>query len=59
IEAHFTRQFNVTGIVTACEYLADQKLIGKAATPVQLTRRSNVRVQELAFFALTEPPRGE
>jgi predicted nucleotidyltransferase len=52
IEAHFSRQLNLTGVVTACEYLADQKLIGKAAIPVQLTRRSNVTVQELAFFAL-------
>jgi hypothetical protein len=36
--------------------LADQKLIGKASTPVQLTRRSNVSVEELAFFYLEEPP---
>ena len=39
-------------MTTACEYLADQGLIGKASTAVQLTRRSNVEVQELAFFYL-------
>ena len=40
----------MTGVTTACEYLADQGLIGKASTPVRLTKRSNVDVQELAFF---------
>ena len=49
IEAHFKRNFNVEGVTTACEYLADQGLIGKASTPVQLTKRSNVLVQEQAF----------
>ena len=50
IEAHFTRHFDVAGVVTACEYLAHRGLIGKAATSVRLTRRSTVDVQELAFF---------
>jgi predicted nucleotidyltransferase len=52
IEAHFKRNFDVDGVTTACEYLADQGLIGKASTPVRLTRKSNVEVQELAFFFL-------
>jgi predicted nucleotidyltransferase len=52
IEAHFRRHLNVEGIVTACEYLADQGLVGKASLPIQLTRRSNIQVQELAFFSL-------
>src|SRR5262245_10525446 len=50
IEAHFKRHFDLSGVTTACEYLADQGLIGKAATPVHLTKKSNVEVQELAFF---------
>lgn len=58
IEDHFKRNFNLECVTTACEYLADQGLIGKAATPVQLTRKSNVQVQELAFFSLGEPPDG-
>ena len=49
IEAHFKRNFNVEGVTAACEYLAGQGLIAKASTPVQLTRKSNVLVQELAF----------
>ncbi|MFN0120138.1 MAG: hypothetical protein ACKV2V_06520 [Blastocatellia bacterium] len=54
IEDHFKRNFNIEGVTTTCEYLADQGLIGKAATPVRLTKRSKVEVQELAFFDLAE-----
>jgi predicted nucleotidyltransferase len=54
IEAHFKRNFNVEGVTSACEYLADQGLIGKVSTPVQLTKKSNVLVQELAFVYLRE-----
>ncbi len=52
IESYFRRNFDVGGVTTACEYLADRGLIGKASTPVHLTKRSNVAVQELAFFYL-------
>jgi hypothetical protein len=58
IESHFKRNFDVSGVTTACEYLADQGIIGKASTPVQLTKRSNVHVQELAFFYTGEPGDG-
>ncbi len=50
IDDHFRRNLDISGVALACEYLADQGLIGKASTPVQLTRRSNIEVQELAFF---------
>src|SRR5258708_24705590 len=55
IEDHFKRHGNVQGVTTACEYLADQALIGKASTPVRLTKKSNLDVQELAFFDLGFP----
>jgi len=58
IEAHFKRNFDIDGVATACEYLADQGLIGKASTPVQLTKRSNIMVQELAFVHIGEPADG-
>ena len=58
IEDHFRRNFDVCGVTTACEYLAHRGLIGKASTPVQLTRKSNIHVQELAFFYTGEPPDG-
>jgi predicted nucleotidyltransferase len=56
IEDHFQRNLGVSGVTTACEYLADQELLGKAATPVRLTKKSNIDVQELAFFYMGEPP---
>jgi hypothetical protein len=52
IEDWFQKNLGVSGVTTACEYLADQGLIGKAGAPVKLTRRSSVQVQELAFFHL-------
>jgi hypothetical protein len=57
LESHFDRTFGIQGVTTACEYLADQGLIGKASTPVHLTKKSHVEVQELAFFYV-EPSRG-
>ncbi len=56
IENYFKRNFGIEGVTAACEYLADRKLIGKASATIQLTKRSNVSVQELAFFYLEEPP---
>ena len=49
IEDHFKRNLDVQGVTTACEYLADQGLIGKVSTPVKLTRKSTVLLQEMAF----------
>jgi uncharacterized protein len=50
LEDHFGRNFGIERVTGACEYLADLGLVGKASLPVQITRRSNVSVQELAFF---------
>jgi uncharacterized protein len=50
LEDHFARNLDVRGVTTACEYLADQGIIGKASAPARLTKKSNVDVQELAFF---------
>jgi predicted nucleotidyltransferase len=54
IENHFQRTHGISGATAACEYLADLGRIGKASTTVQLTTKSNVGVQELAFFYLEE-----
>jgi hypothetical protein len=56
LEAHFKRNYNIEGVTMACEYLANQKLIGKASTPLHLTKRSSVLVQELAFVHLGDEP---
>ena len=52
IETHFAKTYGIEHVTTACEYLADQGLIGKASIATRLTKRSHVDVQELAFFAL-------
>jgi hypothetical protein len=57
IDHYFTRNFGIDGVTTACEYLADMGLIGKASTAVKLTKRSNLEVQELSFAYLEEPAR--
>ena len=50
LESHFSRNFNVSGVISACEYLADRGVLGKAATPIRITKRSTVALEELAFF---------
>jgi predicted nucleotidyltransferase len=50
IEDHFKRTLDVGGVSLACEYLADQGILGKVSTAVRLTKKSNIDVQELAFF---------
>jgi hypothetical protein len=52
LEAYFRKTYDVGHVTTACEYLADQGIIGKASIAVRLTKRSHVDVQELAFFTL-------
>jgi hypothetical protein len=56
IDDYFTKHFGVESVTTVCEYLADRGLVGTASIPVRLTKKSNVEVQELAFFHLAEPP---
>jgi uncharacterized protein len=55
IEDHFNRNFDVSGVTLAGEYLADQGVIGKASLTTHLTRKSNVQVQQLAFFYIGKP----
>ena len=50
IDDHFARNFGVPHVTTVCEYLADRGLLTKASVPIKLTHRSNVEVQEQAFF---------
>jgi hypothetical protein len=57
LENHFRLNHGIEGVTAACEYLADQGLVTKTGTPVQLTRRSNMQVEELAFFHVPSTPR--
>jgi hypothetical protein len=56
LEDHFARHFDVHGVTTACEYLADQGRIGKVSVTSRLTKKSSVSVEELAFIHLSEAP---
>ncbi len=58
IENHFKRNYDLGGMTIACEYLADRGLIGKASTPVHITKKSNVEAPELAFFYMGGPHDG-
>jgi hypothetical protein len=58
IEDHFLRNYAIEGVTGACEYLSDQGIIGKAHLPVRLTKKSNVEVEELAFFHATKAADG-
>lgn len=50
INHHFDRNHGIDNAVMACEYLADIEVIDKLSTPVRLTTRSQLEVDELAFF---------
>ena len=56
IEDYFERNFGVRSVTGVCEYLADQGILGKVPLPVRLTKKSNVDVQELAFFHIGSAP---
>ena len=50
ISHYFERAYGTESALMACEYLADIEMIEKASTPAKLTTRSQVEVDELAFF---------
>lgn len=56
IDDHFQRNFGIEGVTGVCEYLSDQGLIGKVPLPARLTKRSNIDVEELAFFHAGKDP---
>lgn len=54
LESYFKRNFDLEGVTGACEYLSDRGLICKVSTPIQLTKRSNISMQEMAFTYIHE-----
>lgn len=50
INHHFKRQWGIEGVDIACEWLADEGFLHKLATPVRLTDRSHVEVEEAAYY---------
>lgn len=47
---YFHRHHDLSGVIIACEWLADIGVIEKASTSRKLTVRSQTEVEELAFF---------
>ena len=56
INHHFSRSLSIGNVDSACEWLADEGFIRKFATPVRLTDRSHVDVEEAAFYFAGEEP---
>lgn len=56
IDDHFRRNFGIAAVTGVCEYLADQGIVGKVGLPLQLTRKSNIQVEELAFVYAGKAP---
>ena len=50
IEHWLEREMNITGGVSACEWLADKGVIDKLSHPLKLTPKSLTEVEELAFY---------
>ncbi|MEP6833697.1 MAG: hypothetical protein ABJB74_09890 [Gemmatimonas sp.] len=57
LDSYFNKKFGIESASGACEYLADLGLIQKVSISSQLTRRSNLSVQELAFVHVEEQGR--
>lgn len=50
ISTHFANHYNLEGVTTVCEWLADKGIITKVSTPMRLTTKSNVQYEEMAFY---------
>jgi hypothetical protein len=50
INHHFSNQMNLQGVDTVCEWLADEDFIQKLSSPLRLTDKSRVDVEEAAYY---------
>ncbi len=50
INHHFSRHFNMESAESICEWLADEGFLQKFATPLRLTDKSRVDVEEVAYY---------
>jgi hypothetical protein len=50
LEHHFGNQMNLMGAEILCEWLADMGMIEKVSSPVRLTDKSRVDVDEAAYY---------
>ncbi len=52
---HFKNQMNLGGVDSVCEWLADEEFIQKLSSPLRLTEKSRVDVEEAAYYYGGEP----
>lgn len=50
IDHYFTNQMGIESAGFACEWLSEQGVIHKVGTPVRLTTKSRVEVEEIAYY---------
>jgi hypothetical protein len=50
VEHYFSNQMNVQAATLACEWLADEGFIQKVSSPVRLTEKSRVDMEESAYY---------
>jgi uncharacterized protein len=50
IDTHFAGQMNISHMHSACEWLADKGVIEQLATPIRLTEKSPIAMNEMAFY---------
>jgi hypothetical protein len=55
LEAHFRKKLGSADLLWACEWLTRQGILEKASSPVRLTRRSQVALEEPAFYYDGDP----
>jgi hypothetical protein len=50
INHYFSNQMNLQGVDSVCEWLADEDVIQKLSSPLRLTDKSRVDVEEAAYY---------
>ncbi len=50
ITDHFLKNMQIEGIDTVCEYLADEGIVRKLSSPVRVTEKSKISVEESAYY---------
>ncbi|MEM6801590.1 MAG: hypothetical protein AAF696_09300 [Bacteroidota bacterium] len=50
IDSWAQQEWNIEGLIGACEWLADKEIIHRSSVPIRLTPSSLVEVEELAFY---------
>lgn len=55
ITDHFSKQMQTGFVDGVCEWLADEGIIRKVSTPVRITEKSRVAVEEAAYYYDPEP----